>query len=328
MTELNKIESIIIRSLDKTASHGELTELNQWLTASPENKTEYFRIKDVWDTLSDGGREDPQKAWLQFHKKAKHPRSLLNVSREILKIAAVAIVAFTVGYLVFEKPFAPSEMRYATVNVPNGSKGSVQLPDGSTVILNAGSQLIYPSDFEKSIRQVQLQGEGYFKVAHNEEHPFVIKANEVEVKVLGTEFNLMAYQGDKRVETTLVTGKVWLNQKSAATDCGVTLKPGQKAIYSHGKIKVEEADVELVTQWMQDGFVFRNTSFVNLMGRLERWHNVKIMVDADDFKDITFTGKFRNHETIWQVLDAIKLTTPMLYKTRDDTIYIELSKKQ
>ena len=126
------------------------------------------------------------------------------------------------------------------------------------------------------------------------------------------------------VETTLIEGSVSLNTKGGDFTKGIILKPGQKAVYSNGQMNINEADIELATNWTKRGFNFKNTSFKDLVIRLERWYNVDIIILSEEVKDFSFTGKFRNNETIWQVLDVIKMTTPIDYKSDDDKIYITL----
>ena len=328
MRELDNIESLIIRSLDQTASEGDLMALNNWVNESAENKNEYFRIKDVWDTTSTFAIEDPQDAWKAFEKQTYKTGNFRKLGVELMKVAAVAAVVFMASYFLFNMPKVNrSEVKYAKVSVPNGATSTVELPDGTIVKLNAGSELKYPSFFDKDIRQVELTGEGYFEVQHNTAHPFVVAAGDIEVRVLGTEFNVMAYPEFNRIETTLINGKVMLNKKGLDAENGVVLMPGQKAVYADGKLTVNRANIDIETDWVQNSFYFQNTSFNELITRLEKWYDVDIVMEEGDFNDITFTGKFRNKETIWQVLEAIKMTTPIAYNAKESKIYITLLNK-
>ncbi len=327
MSELNNLEALIIRSLDQTANATELKQLSNWINANDENKAEYYRIKDIWDTSYTCDIEAPETAWRAFEKQTVKPNKLRYISIELFKVAVVALLVFLGTYAVFNMSQGDkSDIQYAKVTVPKGSKSTVELPDGTIVKLNAGSELTYPSDFEKGIRKVSLVGEGYFNVKHNTQYPFMVSAGDIEVRVLGTEFNVMAYSEFNRIETTLVNGKVSLNIKDFEPKEGVILKPGQKAVFANGKLTVRKADVDIETNWVQNSFYFQNTSFEELIIRLEKWYDVNIVMDEAKFNDITFTGKFRNKETIWQVLDAIKITTPIDYHVKDQEIYITLIK--
>lgn len=323
MKELNDIEIIIIRSLDKTATEQELAVLYDWLKASTENKAQYYQIKDTWDAAGII-TPDTASAWKQLNKQIDANKKMPRWIIETIKIAAVAVLVAVATYTVFKIPQKPPvEPAMAKVVVPNGSQSTVVLADGTTVRLNSGSELVYPSQFNSDVRKVELTGEGYFKVKHNTAHPFIVSAGEIDVKVLGTEFNVMAYPDLERIETTLVEGSVALNKRGTANG-HIVLKPGEKAVFENDELVVTPADIELETTWTQKGFYFQSTSFEELVSRLERWYDVDIIIDDEDFIDITFTGKFRNKESIWQVLDVIKMTTPIDYKTKEGKIYITL----
>lgn len=324
MKELSDIETIIIRSLDKTATKEELAVLFEWLKASAENKDLYYQIKDTWDATARCITPDTISSWKHLNKQAGESKAPSKWLIETVKIAAITVLVAIASYTVFNLPQKQTnEPAMAKVIVPNGSQSTVVLADGTTVKLNSGSELVYPSQFNSEVRKVVLKGEGYFKVTHNTAHPFVVSAGDIDVKVLGTEFNVMAYPDLERIETTLVEGSVALN-KRGATNNHIVLKPGQKAVFENGELVVAPANLEVETTWTQKGFYFQSTSFEELVSRLERWYDVDIVIDKNDFKDITFTGKFRNKETIWQVLDVIKMTTPINYKAKEGKIYITL----
>lgn len=330
MEEYFDIEEIIIKSLDGTATEEELGRLKQWIEASEENRGSYFQMKDVWDTAPVIAEKSEAKAsWKKLQQASDKKRSprIRRLYTEVAKYAAVAVLVLTGAYFIYlNKEAKNNAIQYATVNVPYGSKSSVTLPDGSEVMLNAGSQLIYPTNFSEIVRNVELKGEGYFKVTHNAQKPFIVSAQELEVKVLGTEFNVMAYEDMDRIETTLVNGKVQLNMKGATEGKGIVLKPGQKATYQDGKMSLQVVNTEVEAIWTQNAFYFESIPFAELMVRLEKWYDVEIEFNRSDFKEITFTGKFRNEETIWQVLDAIKMTTPVEYRAEHRKVYITYKK--
>ncbi|WP_430816645.1 FecR family protein [Carboxylicivirga sp. RSCT41] len=325
MKDLNDIEALIIRSLDKTATEEELTTLREWIDKSGENKQLYFEFKDVWDASAIADMPSQKQAWQKLKPQLKSRKVIPVWALEVAKIAAVALLAVFATYSIFKLPQSGNDqLSYVTFTVPNGSQSSVKLSDGTLVKLNAGSELVYPSVFYKEARNVTLKGEAYFSVHHDKEHPFIVSVGEIEVRVLGTEFNVMAYPETNRIETTLVEGSVSLNKKGTDHTKGIILKPGQKAIYADGQMNVDQADVDFETNWTQRGFNFRNTSFDDLITRLERWYDVDIIILSDEVRDLSFTGKFRNNETIWQVLDVIKMTTPIDYRSDNDKIYITL----
>ena len=324
------IEEIIIKSLDQTATVEEMAQLKAWIEASEENQAAYFQMKDVWDTtpiVSEDSQADQSWKKLQTEKSVQRPGIMRRIFIETAKVAAVAVLVLVSAYFVyFNSGSRQEEIQYATVQVPYGSKSTILLPDGSEVMLNAGSELTYPVNFSETIRNVELKGEGYFKVAHNAEKPFIVTAQQLEVKVLGTEFNVMAYEELNRIETTLINGSVQLNMKRATTGRGVILKPGQKATFEDGKLSLQIVNTEIEAIWTQNEFYFESIPFPELIMRLEKWYDVQIEFEEHEFDEITFTGKFRNEETIWQVLDAIEMTTPVRYRAEHRKVYITYKK--
>ncbi len=325
MEELNEIEQIIIRCLDQSASESDLSRLKDWLNESEENQKHYYEFKDVWDALPlEQAKEGAIDEWKRFTKSKLTVSPLRKIGIELAKFAAVALLALLAGHFFFSPE--EEQIQYATITVPYGSKSSLKLPDGTNVILNAGSELTYPTSFAKASRDVALVGEAYFDVVHHSDHPFIVSVDELEVKVLGTQFNVLAYPEFDRIETTLVDGKVQLYRKGYESGDGVILKPGQKATFKDNRLKLQRANLDLETMWVNNEFYFENIPFHELMTRLEKWYDVSIIFDKERFKDLTYTGKFRNEETVWQAFDAIRMTTPVEYTTEHRKVFITLKK--
>ena len=192
---------------------------------------------------------------------------------------------------------------------PRGHKSLVKLPDGTQVWLNANSRLVY-NTFSSNRRQVELKGEAFFNVARNKKAPFIVKTDECEIEVLGTIFNVMAYNDFGRKEITLLSGKVNVHSENAEN----VLEPGQAMIMTDHKIKVVDVNPYQASGWVVNKFNFQNIPLSELMKRLENWYDVDIVLENNTGKEINFTGTFKNEETIWQVLDAIKFYTPISYK--------------
>jgi ferric-dicitrate binding protein FerR (iron transport regulator) len=195
---------------------------------------------------------------------------------------------------------------------PRGEKSMVKLPDGSEVWLNANSRLIYNS-FSATHRQVELKGEAFFKVTHNERAPFIVRTNECDVKVLGTTFNVMAYDEFGRKEITLLSGKV----NVLADGAEHVLTPGQSLVLKNHNAQIKKVDSSEASGWVENKFNFHNIPLSELMKRLENWYDVDISLENSSGREVNFTGTFKNEETIWQVLDAIQVYTPIQYKKSD-----------
>ena len=231
----------------------------------------------------------------------------------VASVAAILVFGLLLGsavtYLISSTKETSEQLVFET---PRGEKSMVKLPDGSEVWLNANSRLVYNS-FSSDHRQVELKGEAFFKVAHNEKAPFVVKTNECDIEVLGTTFNVMAYDEFGRKEITLLTGKVNVHTESTEQ----ILKPGQALILENNQIKVVEVAPAEASAWVDNKFNFRNIPLTELLKRLENWYDVDITLENQTGRDVNFTGTFKNEETIWQVLDAIKVYTPIQYQKSD-----------
>jgi ferric-dicitrate binding protein FerR (iron transport regulator) len=198
------------------------------------------------------------------------------------------------------------------IETPRGEKSKVYLPDGTEVWLNASSKLSYHSFSEKS-RQVSLTGEAYFKVKRNEKSPFTVKITSCDIKVLGTEFNVMAYDQMKRKEITLFKGKV--NVKTGTGS--VLLDAGDKLLISNNTVQRQKANLDQTYGWVENKFNFSKVPLNELILRLENWYDVDIEYQNTGKEGIIFSGTFKNEETIWQVLDAIKVYIPLSYEKKD-----------
>jgi ferric-dicitrate binding protein FerR (iron transport regulator) len=178
------------------------------------------------------------------------------------------------GQLQYAADGSGDAVVYNTLTVPRGGQFNIVLPDGSHVWLNAASSLKYPTAFNGPNRTVEIQGEGYFEVAKNSKQPFFVKVNNMEVQVLGTSFDIMAYSDEKSVNTTLAAGAVNVQQGSVQQ----RLKPGQQAVLdpATGAITVRPVDVDQVIAWKTGFFEFDNAPLTDIMRQLSRWYDIDV----------------------------------------------------
>ena len=202
-------------------------------------------------------------------------------------------------------------------SVPLGSRSQLTLSDGTVVNLNSDSHLELCDNFSTRKREVTLTGEGYFEVKSDKEHPFVVKTDKFDVTVTGTKFNVSNYPDDQEISATLAEGCIKLSTKDSKT---ITLDPGNKISFHQKTMQavLEQADIESELAWVNGEFIFKEIPFPDLIRRLERWYDVKLQYKGNVFDSMTYSGKFKNQETIWQVLDALKLTTSIDYKKVND----------
>ena len=230
------------------------------------------------------------------------------------------------GQLVYRNGYTTQKVLHSTLWVPYGKRFQVILSDGTKVYLNAGSSLRYPATFAKGEkRQVFLKGEGYFEVTEDREHPFIVSAENLDIRVLGTRFNVSAYPDDKHIGTALVEGSVTLYEMGKERNDTEELKQleaGQLAVWDHEKIKVSEVDTKNYTSWMDGRLVFDYLPFEDILKRLERSYNLSIENKYETLNAIRFTASF-DTETIEEVLAAFSKNYPLKYTIQGANVSIE-----
>jgi transmembrane sensor len=361
-TRENNID-LIVKLLKGEASLEEKQQLLSWTNENKTNKKLYVQLKDIWEATqaSTSHRFNSQQAWYEFRdqiaekiddsKRQKQRHIYLN----ILKMAALVIITFGISRMAFssktevQKPIANNE-----VNVPLGSKTQIILPDGSKVWINSGSKLNYNSDYNDTCRIVNLTGEAYFDVVKNPKKPFIVKAGGLDIKAYGTTFNVKSYPEDNFIETILVNGIVTIVNENTNKQIA-NLKPNQKTIYYKKEAKIafekkiikQEKTPELekiitinpkvqmvlvqtqsenFTAWKDQKLIFNSETFDEIVLKLERWYGVNIELMDEKIKNERFTGKFTHNEPLIQVLEAIKITTPIKYTVKLNDVFISADK--
>ncbi|WP_041801546.1 FecR family protein [Flagellimonas ruestringensis] len=211
------------------------------------------------------------------------------------------------GLIQYSKVTENEVLLYNTLLVPNGKTFQIELSDGTRVQLNAGSSLKYPVNFlEEGLRKVFLTGNAYFDVAKNTANPFVVSVDELDVKVLGTEFNISAYEEDENIDVVLVEGAVNMAGKNQSQAL-VELVPGQKGSFDPNSkdVLVEEVDTSLYTSWRQGSLVYRELAFNKILKKLERHYNIEIVNNNVELGEEVFNARFDRME-IEEVLGYFK----------------------
>lgn len=192
---------------------------------------------------------------------------------------------------------------YNSISTPVGGQYQVVLPDGSKVWLNSASSLKFPTAFTGNERDVELTGEGYFEVARNKAKPFNVKVKNINVAVLGTHFNIMAYNDEATVKTTLLEGLVRLTQGNVSN----TLKPGQQGVINDKGIKIIDVDTDEAVAWKNGFFDFERANIQDIMKQLSRWYGTEVMYEGK-IPDDEFVGKISRDVKLSQVLHILELS--------------------
>lgn len=357
---LNTYDSLIIKYLKEELTPEEKTDLLHWVNSDKANKRYFDEFREIWIASLAAAEDNEAENMEAFHKFRKeigvsdrfsYP---FNITLNTLKkYAAVIVIACSVsGFLFYnlgKKQVSPSLSAKNELVVPFGSKAEFTLADGTKVTLNAGSKLKYSGSYGITDRTLQLEGEAYFKVAKNRELPFIVKTTHVDVRALGTEFNVKAYPGEGTIETTLVEGSVNIDRNNTKNSSGITiLKPNQKFTYYIKKassnevavtkevVKVAEKPVALqhdtaiitrlndvapVISWKENKWIIENQNLQHLAIEMERKFDVKINFNSERLKNFRFTGTLLN-EPIEQVLMVMGVSAPITYKIKGKEVFL------
>lgn len=225
------------------------------------------------------------------------------------------------------KETKPEESKMNEMVVPYGKRSQLTLEDGTKVWLNAGSRMAFPTKFNDKKREVFLEGEGYFEVAHNKDIPFFVNTGQVAIKVLGTKFDISAYQNDEHIETVLLEGQVALSERSALglLKREMLMAPNQRASYdkSHGSMSLKsEPDAYQSIAWTEGWLKFSKENINDVLVKLQRYFNVQIVVDKELSTDDLITGKLDLKESVDAVMIALSDIANIQYRIDGDKIYI------
>lgn len=222
--------------------------------------------------------------------------------------------------LVYQ-PDAESEIEYHTLKVPLGGEYKLTLGDGTQVWLNSATILHYPNRFSGAERRVKIEGEAYFRVAKDVAHPFIVATDDLAIRVTGTEFNVMAYEDENRVETTLVKGGV----EVGAGNKKVTLEPGHQAVFSKAdrQLATQQVNTAFYTSWKDGVFEFEDMPLPEICRQLSRWYDVEISLQSANLANIRFTGAIKKEKSIEFILGVIGNTQAVTYEVQGKKIVLK-----
>ena len=322
-----KIQILISRYFTGSLTESEDEELKNHLKSNQEDLKEFEDYRRIWEV------SDPKIALnpidvdgdLQKTKRRIYFRKTTYI-RLLQQAVAVFILAgfFSTGYIYYytsaKFPDSPKPLVLVQeISTAYGTRSKFQLPDGTFVFLNSGSKLLFPNEFSANSRNVELIGEAFFEVTTNPSKPFNVKTGDINVKVLGTSFDLQAYPLSGEISTTLVHGKVVLEKEFGGISKQIaTLKPSDHAIYKSGTGNVTisaEEDLDKFIGWKDGKLVFFNDPIEDVASKLGIWYNVKVNINNKNLKAYHFTATFSD-EPIEQVLDLLSKSSPIKYKIK------------
>ena len=341
--DINSIEHYI----SGIADADEIIFVESLFTGKQLNPEFYKRLEDEWqDELQQGNitNDELNQMLYRIHqiirdKENRQRKSPLRLIIQLYsKVAAILllplIIAGALAYGYFGSSIgAPAESAVSSViHAPLGARVCFNLPDGTIGWLNSGSSLTYSLPFNKN-RIVSLDGEAWFDVSHNKKYPFEIKAGNSKIKVLGTSFNVSAYQGENYLEVVLQQGKIEFIQNNSSES--TILAPSHKLVFKDGKTNVSIADPSKYKAWTNGKLVFRGDNMAEVARRIERWYNVKVILADKDLEKYSFRATFED-DSLEEVLRLLSLTSPIGYKITPriinsdgtiDKVIVSLNKK-
>ena len=276
----------LYKFFEGAASYEEEVRIRQWMEHSPENRREFLKERKIFDSMLLLGDEKT------IEEKMRHKSwSLSSLGTELIKIAAAVAVTLGLSLLYQFVSDKNGVVPMQSIYVPTGQRVNITLSDGTNVWLNARTKIVYPAVFDKSVRQVAVDGEAYFDVAKDKKRPFIVETGKCNMEVLGTKFNVEGYSDKDDFEVTLMEGSV---RVASRIGLGDTL------------------------------MCFRNESFLSIMSDLEKYFGVSIVVENKNVLKYYFTGKFRQADGIDYALRVLQRDIRFKYERDDENqiIYI------
>jgi ferric-dicitrate binding protein FerR (iron transport regulator) len=325
---------LITRFLESNLYGDELNILTSWINESYENRKQFDQYNELWQMskiVLNEGHYNTDAGWDSFKEEITKNSSMVNNNLIMIRnrqlniwrgasVAAVLIAALFIG-LFFLKTENYYNNQFVTIQSPRGEKSRVILSDGTVVWLNSESQLTCSNDFNTNTRLVTLSGEGYFDVKKDHGRLFIVKTLNADIQVFGTKFNVCAYPDEQLTEATLEEGKIRVFIKGKSDPVAVI--PGQRMVYdkqSNG-ISLNKVNTDLYTSWKENKLRFDDALFSDVVKKLERWYDVKITLDKDLKYSERYTMTIKT-ESLREVLNRLKITTPMSYKIEEDQVFI------
>jgi transmembrane sensor len=359
-----RIWFLLSRNLSGDATEQDKEELNELMQQHPELMQQYDILHQLWSVNTPAGEEpaanDKLNRILQLAEaeraagKPEAPVVPIKKRRKLYRAAAVVIALAAGAWALVTWNHKHQALAANEVVAPKGSKSRTILPDGSTVWLNAGSRIVY-ANFNGPEREITLEGEAFFDVvqvlspATHQKKPFIVHAGAIDIRVLGTAFNVKSYPEEKTIETTLIRGLVQITRKGDTKGAPVYLHPNEKIVLPASSAETvttnepviapnEPAIKQIIhidstikdseyieTAWVYNRLEFRGDSFEQLALKLERWYNIRIYFEDAAARQLKFNGSLQN-ETVEQAFMALKAAVPFEVRIVNNEVFIKSTK--
>ncbi len=310
---------------EKDCTRQEISELKRWLSEPLTQPEVESWLAAHWGTSSEIDSStliETVFQQIQDYQKlhsTKSEFSLTRILKVYQKIAAFLLIpVIGLGILYWVSQTGESSGQFSETIAPRGQKSQIVLADGTKVWLNSDTKIKYPGNFSKNQRDVYLDGEAFFEVSKNAHQPFVVHTSGIDVKVLGTKFNIKAYSDENQIETSLFEGKVnlLLNDPSSTQTIEKEIRPGQSFVYSKTDKNLipNRFPKEEINGWKKNQLIFKDDTFSNLVRKLERWYDVEVIYDENQFNDRRLTVELYEGERLDRLMGIISLALSVNYQ--------------
>ena len=332
MTDLQINEEVLTAYLRGELNAAEAAAVEAWYDASAANRRllgEIYYILYDNDRINDTAGIDVERSLRQFKRRMHAGRriSLRRISLRRITLRAAAAAAVAVILLAGGVTTVSLSKRLAqplTVITHLGERSQVVLPDGTKVWLNSASSVEYVAPFFSRERRVKMDGEAYFEVQHDAQAPFVVSTNGLDIKVLGTRFNIRNDDNDHRITTVLLEGAVKA-YASGDEKAAVRLRPSQQLVFDTrtGAMRLtDEPSADRSINWIDGRFCFEHDTFAEIVAELKRYYNVDVRFMDDALRSERFSGDFRVEDGIYHIMSVLQLTYKFTYKVVGNDIEI------
>lgn len=321
-------DSLIMDDLTGSISDSNKQELEAWIRFSPENKAYSDSARQIWNSLLIVEKKktyDQGKAFRLFKERTKTNyiiKQRIGIKR-LISYAAVLIPFLFLSYFSYQYFIMPkgSSSIITEVITPKGSKTQLTLEDGSKIWMNSESSIQYATKFSQEERRLRLSGEAYLEVARDEKRPFIVEVGQINVRVLGTRFNINAYEENNEIRVALLEGSVEMGLSGTSP---TRLHPTETGLYNplSNQTEVLEHSTGNAISWIKNHLIFSGENFEQIAQTLERNFNVEINIHNEAIKKNCYFGDFVNDETIEQIFDIMSSNNKFTYTIKGNIINV------
>lgn len=323
---------LIIKYLKKELTSSETEKVTVWLQEDRANQDFLFGLEELyqvycWDELKLSAQTAEEWAKIEEQiRKRKTKSRRLPAYKNVLKYAAILIgIGLTTTYIFWQTQVIKELQSPVSISTAKGERSHITLPDGTKVWLNACSNISYTNAVFSGERRVKMSGEAYFEVAKNPDAPFVVESKKISTRVLGTKFNIRAYEDENHLTATLLEGSIQLSSTDCRFPRNLILKPGEKIIcYDDNGVTeyVNDRKTAKTIDWISGKLHFDNRPLELIARELEKHFDTRITFTEESLKQECFTCEFENGETLYDILNVLILTNKFTYSMHEKEIIL------